>query len=107
MWTQKRPGPATDTIKASVSLTLGAEVERLTLTGSGNLNGTGNALANTLIGAMAQVVATALLIRMFTLRSFGAETQGVSPNCVPTVAATCSQSPPMPAVISIIRLIAA
>ena len=43
-------GQGTDTIKASVSLTLGAEVERLTLTGSGNLNGTGNALANTLIG---------------------------------------------------------
>jgi Ca2+-binding RTX toxin-like protein len=39
----------TDTVLSSVSLTLAAEVERLTLTGSA-ANGTGNALANLLIG---------------------------------------------------------
>jgi Ca2+-binding RTX toxin-like protein len=33
-----------------VNWTLGANVERLELQGSGNLNGTGNALNNTLVG---------------------------------------------------------
>ncbi len=40
----------TDTIKAGVSYTLSANVERLTLTGSANLNGTGNTLANIIAG---------------------------------------------------------
>ncbi|MCC7326374.1 MAG: hypothetical protein IT521_06175 [Burkholderiales bacterium] len=40
----------TDLVKSSVTLTLGANVENLTLTGSSAVNGTGNALANTLIG---------------------------------------------------------
>jgi Ca2+-binding RTX toxin-like protein len=39
----------TDTVNASVSHTLGAEVENLVLTGAA-LNGTGNALANTITG---------------------------------------------------------
>jgi Ca2+-binding RTX toxin-like protein len=39
-----------DRINASVSYTLSANVESLALTGTGNLNGTGNALGNLLIG---------------------------------------------------------
>ncbi|NJL19851.1 MAG: calcium-binding protein [Leptolyngbyaceae cyanobacterium SM1_3_5] len=40
----------TDTVQASVSYVLGANVENLTLTGAGNRNGTGNALNNVLTG---------------------------------------------------------
>lgn len=40
----------TDTVQASVSYALGANVENLTLTGAGNLNGTGNDLNNVLTG---------------------------------------------------------
>ncbi|MCJ8053342.1 calcium-binding protein [Shinella curvata] len=40
----------TDTVMASVNHTLSANVEKLALIGSANLNGTGNALANTLTG---------------------------------------------------------
>src|SRR5262249_36273991 len=39
-----------DTVESSVSHILGAEVENLTLTGAGAINGTGNALANMIVG---------------------------------------------------------
>ncbi|TMJ10908.1 MAG: calcium-binding protein, partial [Alphaproteobacteria bacterium] len=39
-----------DIVFSSVSFTLGANVERLTLTGAGNITGVGNALDNTLVG---------------------------------------------------------
>ncbi|MGF6288149.1 cadherin-like domain-containing protein, partial [Pseudomonas silensiensis] len=39
-----------DTVQASIDYTLGSNVERLTLLGGAHLNGTGNTLANTLIG---------------------------------------------------------
>ncbi len=43
-------GQGIDLVKASVSYTLGKNVENLTLTGTQNLNGTGNDLANILVG---------------------------------------------------------
>ena len=43
-------GGGTDTAQSSVSYTLSAEVENLTLTGSSAINGTGNTLANVIVG---------------------------------------------------------
>ncbi len=43
-------GEGTDTVQAGITYTLGANVEKLTLTGSAAINGTGNELDNTLTG---------------------------------------------------------
>lgn len=43
-------GEGTDTVKSSVSFTLGDNIEKLTLTGKTSISGVGNALNNTLVG---------------------------------------------------------
>jgi Ca2+-binding RTX toxin-like protein len=51
-------GEGTDTIQSAITYTLGANVENLTLIGSGVINGTGNALDNVLIGNTANNILT-------------------------------------------------
>jgi Ca2+-binding RTX toxin-like protein len=43
-------GEGTDTVRSTITFTLGATFENLTLTGSSNINGTGNTLGNVLTG---------------------------------------------------------
>jgi Ca2+-binding RTX toxin-like protein len=46
----ERPNEGTDSVSASISFTLGADFEKLALSGTDNLDGAGNALANSLTG---------------------------------------------------------
>ncbi|HEY0085813.1 MAG TPA: M10 family metallopeptidase C-terminal domain-containing protein, partial [Allosphingosinicella sp.] len=48
--TESNAANGTDTVLSSITFTLGAHVENLTLTGSGNVNGFGNELANVITG---------------------------------------------------------
>ena len=46
----EKPNEGVDTVEAFTTYTLGDSVEKLTLTGSANINGTGNSLDNVIVG---------------------------------------------------------
>jgi hypothetical protein len=48
--TESSAAGGSDTVQSSISWTLGTNLENLTLTGSAPINGTGNTLANTIVG---------------------------------------------------------
>ena len=48
--TEVSAGGGTDTVRSAITYTLGANLERLVLTGNASVNGSGNALANQITG---------------------------------------------------------
>lgn len=57
---QENAGEGTDTVQSFLTYTLGANLENLTLLGTGAVNGTGNGLANVMVGNNAANTLTSL-----------------------------------------------